>query len=98
MDLGYHIASLTVNTPRGYTANMPDKKLQNRLHRVEGQLRKLQESIAADKDCTEVIPQFLAVKGAIAAAFELYVTDSLDSCATSDEKKMKKLIGLLIKK
>lgn len=76
---------------------MSHKKLQNRLSRLDGQLKKLQENINNDDDCGEVIPQFLAVKGAIAGAFEEYVKSSLDSCAKSDEKKIAKLISLLVK-
>ena len=84
-------------TPWGYTIKTIDTKLQNRLSRVEGQLKKIQENIAGDKDCADVIPQFMAVKGAVSAAFEEYVKQSLDSCAKADEKKMRKLIGLLTK-
>ena len=74
-----------------------DKKLDNRLSRLEGQLKKLHQSIDEDKDCSDVIPQFLAVKGALSGAYEEYVKMSLSSCAKNDEKKVEKLISLLVK-
>lgn len=76
---------------------MSSLKLQNRLHRLSGQLQKLQKNIDLDQDCSEVIPQFLAVKGAIAGAFEEYVKFSLENCATKDKEKMKKLVALLVR-
>ncbi|MCD5381233.1 MAG: metal-sensitive transcriptional regulator [Candidatus Pacebacteria bacterium] len=76
---------------------MSNKQLQNRLSRLDGQLKKLQENINNNEDCSDVIPQFLAVKGAVAGSFEEYVKLSLDSCAKSDEKKMTKLINLLVR-
>lgn len=76
---------------------MSNKKLQNRLSRLDGQLKKLRENINNSEDCTDVIPQFLAVKGAIAGAFEEYMKLSLDSCVKSDKEKMVKLISLLVR-
>ncbi len=74
-----------------------DNGLKNRLKRLEGQLKKLSENIESKKDCSDVIPQFLAVKGALAAAYEEYVCLSLEACAATDQKKIKKLISQLIK-
>lgn len=74
-----------------------DKKFSNRLRRLEGQLKKLSESIEVGKDCAEVIPQFLAVKGALGSAYEEYINISLDECAGKDSEKMRKLISQLIK-
>jgi len=89
---------LTVNTPWGYTKiYMIDKKLDNRLKRLSGQLNKIQEDIQNNKDCTEVIPQFMAVKGALTGAFEEYIRLSIDSCSKRDEKKIKQLISILVK-
>lgn len=88
---------MTLHTPSRYNQAMSDIKLQNRLKRLSGQLEKLQANIAADQDCAEVVPQFLAVKGAIAGAFEEYVKLSLESCAKSDKKKIERLIALLVR-
>ena len=74
-----------------------NKALDNRLRRLDGQLEKLHTTVTEEADCAEVIPQFLAVKGALAAAFELYVKESLAQCAESDPKKLEKLIALLVR-
>ncbi|MCA9363246.1 metal-sensitive transcriptional regulator [Candidatus Kaiserbacteria bacterium] len=74
-----------------------DQKLINRLSRLEGQLKKLHQNIEEDKDCSSVIVQFMAVKGALAGAYEEYVKLSLDSCARNDKEKMQKLISLLVR-
>jgi len=76
---------------------MSHKPLQNRLNRLEGQLKKLQANIADEQDCADVIPQFLAVKGALAGAFEEYVKISLAECSKKDAKKVEKLIALLVR-
>jgi len=72
-----------------------DQSFEHRLNRLEGQLRRLHETISAGEDCTDIIPQFLAVRGALASAFEEYVMQSLEECATSDPEKTKRLISLL---
>lgn len=74
-----------------------DKKFFNRLRRLEGQLAKLHSSIEAEADCSDVIPQFLAVKGAVAGAFEEYIKQSMSQCATKDKQKLERLIMLLAK-
>lgn len=73
------------------------KELDNRLCRLEGQLKKLHQRIAEGDDCADVIPQFLAVKGAFAGAFDLYVKESAAACADTDKEKLEKLLSLLIK-
>lgn len=72
--------------------------LEKRLRRLEGQLTTLHERISADADCTEIIPQFLAVRGALNAAFELYIKESLADCPLDNEEKREQLISMLIKK
>lgn len=88
---------MTNYTPRGYSTDMKDLKVINRLNRVEGQLKKLKQNIQEEQDCAALLPQFLAVKGAIAGAFEVYVKTSLEQCTAADEQKMKELITLLIR-
>lgn len=73
------------------------KTIEDRLSRVSGQLQRIKEEIASGADCTDVIPQFLAVKGSIASAFEAYVNESLNACPKRDEERMKRLIALLVR-
>lgn len=77
---------------------MTHKAIHNRLRRVAGQLDTLTDTIATDAVCADVIPQFLAVKGALDAAFETYVKESLEQCGSSDKETMKHLITTLIRK
>lgn len=72
--------------------------IKNRLRRISGQLEKLERTIDFDTACAEVIPQFLAVKGAFNAAFEAYVKESLEQCPDKDLKRRDQLISMLIKK
>jgi len=72
--------------------------IHNRLRRVSGQLETLTSAIGASATCTELIPQFLAVKGALNAAFEAYVKESLEQCTTTDTETTKQLITTLIRK
>lgn len=88
---------MTLYTPWGYTKLMLEKSLKNRLHRLKGQLDKIETDIIAGEDCAKVVPQFLAAKGALVASYEEYVKLSLDSCARSDKTKLKKLIALLVR-
>ncbi len=76
---------------------MITKSLQNRLRRLEGQLAKLESDIIEKKDCADVIPQFLAVKGAVAGAYEEYVKLALESCPKSRPEKLQQLIAQLIR-
>lgn len=78
----------------GYTAAM-STAIKNRLRRVIGQLERLEVQVADGADCAEVIPQFLAVKGAVGSALESYVNEALSSCQAGDEDKMKQLIRML---
>ena len=74
------------------------KMIENRLKRLEGQVASLREQIVQGNSCDVVVPQFLAVKGAFNAAFELYVKESLAECSTTDVKKRDQLISMLLKK
>lgn len=73
-------------------------QLQNRLKRIKGQLDSLQNNISSQTACADVIPQFLAIKGAMNAAFELYVKESLAECSSADSDKRDQLITMLIRK
>lgn len=88
---------LDLYTPGGYTQDDMDSTLSHRLRRLEGQLVSLQRSIEAGEDCTKVIPQFLAVKGALSAALQQYVVASVGDCAAKDKDKLTTLLTLLTK-
>jgi DNA-binding FrmR family transcriptional regulator len=77
---------------------MTNKTIENRLRRLEGQVAGLREQILDGKTCDTVIPQFLAVKGAFNAAFEVYVKEALAECSSKDNTQRDQLISMLIKK
>ncbi len=72
--------------------------IHNRLKRINGQLNRVITMIDEGKDCDTVIPQFLAVKGALSAAFESYIHETIATCPSSDAASLKKLITTLIRK
>lgn len=76
---------------------MENTALRNRLRRVEGQIQKLQNQIEENAACEDVIPQFLATKGAINAALQLYVNANIQKCTTADTDKLQSLIQTLTK-
>lgn len=76
---------------------MTNKSFTNRFKRLEGQLKKLHLEIEQGAQCTEVIPQFLAVKGAFNSAFEEYVKNALSECDGNNEKMRDALIHVLVK-
>lgn len=88
----------------GYTAHMnithppQTTKLTNRFRRLEGQLQQLRTAIESEAACDTVIPQFLAVKGALNAAFTTYVQHSIRECAEQDQVRLAQLIELMIKR
>jgi DNA-binding FrmR family transcriptional regulator len=77
---------------------MKDKKLSNRILRIKGQLDALLTSIDNEVVCAEVVPQFLAVKGALNSAFAVYMEEAIKNCNVRDKSQLENLINLLIKK
>ncbi len=74
------------------------KDITNRLNRVEGQLVKVGVSIERGDDCEKVVPQLLAVKGAVDATVRMYLEKSLETCAADDNtESMKQIIKMLMK-
>lgn len=74
------------------------KDITDRIHRVTGQLESLELAIVAEKDCSAVIPQLLAVKGAIDAVVHAYMEQSLNRCIDdADAAKLKQVVKTLIK-
>ena len=75
------------------------RSYEHRLRRLEGQLARLRTDIGEHKECTDVIPQFLAVRGALESAFAQYVQEMMHECAhTNDTKKLERLITMLVRK
>lgn len=84
----------------GYTASMKfeQKKIINRLKRVQGQIDALADAIETNNSCDTVVPQFLAVRGAISSALLTYLELSIADCSKNSPDKLQDLITTLIKK
>lgn len=67
------------------------RRIQNRLKRLEGQIRGLQTMVDSDKDCEAVLTQVMAAKSALNQVGLLIVGHSMKAClavgdaATKDE-------------
>jgi DNA-binding FrmR family transcriptional regulator len=74
------------------------KKFINRLHRVRGQIKHIEESVETGIACHELLPQLMAMKGSLDAAIASYLELSLAECASEKEvKKMRPLLKALFK-
>lgn len=62
------------------------KLLQNRLRRIEGQVRGLQELVQKDTYCIDVITQTSAIKSALSGVEDVLLENHLDTCASSQIK------------
>ena len=73
----------------GYTVFMKvetKQQLKNRLRRIEGQVRGLQELVEKETYCIDVITQTSAIKSALSGVEDLLLENHLDTCASSQIK------------
>lgn len=80
---------MTFDTLWGYTFNMKKDtvKLLRRLKIIEGQIRGLQEMIATETYCIDVITQTSAVKQALSGVEDVLMEDHLSTCVIQQIKK-----------
>jgi len=64
-------------------------KIQNRLKRIEGQVRGLQKMVNKDTYCIDVITQTSAVKQALSGIEDAMMENHLSTCAIDQIKKGK---------
>lgn len=64
----------------------PDERnaLQNRLKRIEGQVRGLQKMLAADAYCTDILTQVAAVQSALNAFNKELLESHIRTCVVRD--------------
>jgi DNA-binding FrmR family transcriptional regulator len=73
------------------------KKIIHRIHRIQGQMKSVEDALANEKVCHEVIPQLLAIKGSVDSLVRTYLEESLDGCMKDrDAETMKQVMKLLI--
>ena len=75
------------------------KNIQNRLKRIEGQIRGLQKLLETTDDCEKIVIQFSAAKSALDNCYSLLLTENLVKCfKNKDKKDLDKILKLIIKK
>ncbi len=78
---------------------MPIKDIQNRLKRIEGQVRGLQTLLENPEDCEKIVTQFQAVQGAFDTCFSKLLHDNLQMCLLSKStEQLQRLLNILVKK
>jgi DNA-binding FrmR family transcriptional regulator len=63
------------------------KQLQDRLRRIEGQVRGLQEMVERESYCIDVITQTSAIKQALSRVEDVLMENHLDTCAADQMHK-----------
>ena len=80
------------------------KDLQNRLKRIEGQVRGIMRMMEEGADCTAVTTQLSAIQSAVGRAMGLVVSRNLEQCVRanieqgeSTDSLVKEAVNLLVK-
>ena len=74
-------AMIKMNNPAEKTA------IQQRLSRIEGQLRGVQKMIDADRNCSEVLQQLIAIRAAVHSASIRYLQTVANDCLLNVEQQ-----------
>jgi len=62
--------------------------LQNRLHRIEGQVRGISRMLDEDRDCREVVQQLAAIKSAVQSVGIEVMRTYATQCLSDPESEM----------
>ncbi|MDQ0215932.1 DNA-binding FrmR family transcriptional regulator [Oikeobacillus pervagus] len=81
-----------------------NKNVQNRLKRMEGQVRGVIRMMEEDQNCADVVTQLSAIKGAIDRTIGIIVSTNLEHCVRENIEKnestddlVKEAVHLLVK-
>ena len=84
--------------------NQYNKNIINRIKRAEGQMRGILAMMESEKDCSDVVTQFSAVRSSIDRAMGIIVAENLVACVNDQEKdgmskeeSVQQAINLLVK-
>lgn len=64
-----------------------EKRLQNRLRRIEGQVRALSKMVEEDAYCTDILVQCAAAREALGAFSRLLLEEHVRTCVCHDLKE-----------
>ncbi|HNV06199.1 MAG TPA: metal-sensitive transcriptional regulator [Petrotogaceae bacterium] len=81
---------------------MAKKQIMNRLKRIEGQIKGLQNMVEQERNCVEILTQLSAISGALDNTAKEIVKEYARNCfikyeSTQDEKLINELIENLSK-
>ena len=81
---------------------MSKKQIMNRLKRIEGQIKGLQNMVDQERNCVEILTQLSAVSGALDNTAKEIIKEYAKNCllkyeSTQDEKLINELIDNLSK-
>ncbi len=62
------------------------KALENRLNRIEGQIRGLKNMLSSDAYCTDILIQVSAVKSALDSFSKVLLSNHINTCVKEDIK------------
>ncbi|MDN3448593.1 metal-sensitive transcriptional regulator [Planococcus sp. APC 3906] len=81
-----------------------DKRIENRLKRIEGQLRGVLKMVENEGECRDVVMQLSAIRSAVDRTIGVVVSDNLESCVRQSIEKgegteavVKEAVELLVK-
>ena len=81
-----------------------DKKLKNRVKRVEGQLRGVLKMMEENKECRDVVTQMSAARNALDRTLALIVSQNVEECIRNEKlddessgQLIEEAVSLLIK-
>jgi len=60
------------------------RQLQNRINRLEGQLRGISRMIAEERECGEVLQQLTAARSALQVTIEVFLEEMVRDCLIED--------------
>ncbi|HOV06968.1 MAG TPA: metal-sensitive transcriptional regulator [Anaerolineaceae bacterium] len=64
------------------------RKIENRIHRLEGQLRGINKMIEEGRDCREVVQQFTAARSALQSTMKEYLAEMVSDCLVDDNVEL----------
>ena len=77
----------TQGTQHGYIKAKDKEKLQNRLKRIEGQVRGLQRMVDEDTYCVDVLTQIASVVSALEKVGAIVLKDHVEHCVRESIEK-----------
>jgi CsoR family transcriptional regulator, copper-sensing transcriptional repressor len=67
--------------------------IQDRLARIEGQVRGISKMVAERRSCDQVLMQIMAARAALEKVAAAVVTTSIDECLALPPEQARKVIG-----